>query len=909
MENGPHQEIKPEQKPWSYSWEEVTGDLQVAPDDGLSSKEIRSRRRRFGPNRLHAKDRRSAWAILVGQIKNLIILLLAVATAVSFAFAQWLEGVAIAIAIFLNVAFGFFTELRATRSMEALQRMSRVTARVRRGAENNLAPSEKLVPGDIVEIEGGDIVPADMRLVEASRLKVDESPLTGESVPVEKQIEKIDADASLAERSNMLFKGTAVAAGSGLGVVTATGMDTELGRIASLSEAAEAEETPLEKRLNRLGYRLVWLTLSIAGVVIISGIVAGKELFLMIETAIALAVAAAPEGLPVVATIALARGMWRMLRHNALINRLSAVETLGSTTVICTDKTGTLTQNSMTMTRILVGAERSGIVTFELKDSDGDKKFVQDRDPVQSNNAEQLAEILKAGVLCSNASLKKESADAAAAGDPMELAILEAARTIELERDRLLETLPEVREEAFDRSVKMMATFHEQNGSFRIAVKGAPEAVLSACTKIRSADGEGKLEDDLRETWLEQNRKLARDGQRILAAATKTCDSQEANPYQDLVFLGLFGMQDPVRDKVASAIGDCRQAGIDIVMVTGDQPETARSIGREAGLLSDAENQIVEGDRLEDSDDLSDNRRRELLETKIFSRVTPEQKLNLIKLHQRANQVVAMTGDGVNDAPALKKADIGIAMGQRGTQVAQEAADMILKDDAFNTIVTAIQQGRTIFENVRKFILYLLSGNVGEILIVAVAILAGWPLPLLPLQILYLNMIGDVFPALALAVGGGDPLSMRQPPRAPKEPILTRSHWFAIGGYGVLITVCVLSAYALAFRWLGADTDRAVTVSFITLAFARLWHVFNMRAPGTSLIRNSITTNPFIWVAIILCVGLLLIGTHAPGLALVLNMVDLGTDGWMLIIGFSLLPLIFGQILKAAHQAVKSQKE
>jgi Ca2+-transporting ATPase len=485
---------------------------------------------------------------------------------------------------------------------------------------------------------------------------------------------------------------------------------------------------------------------------------------------------------------------------------------------------------------------------------------------------------------------------------------LEAARRVDLDRNSLLQSLPEVREEAFDRSVKMMATFHEENGSFRTAVKGAPEAVLKACTKIRTTDGDRNLEDELRESWLEQNRNFAQNGLRVLAAATKTCDSQDVDPYDHLVFLGLIAMQDPVRDQVADAIENCRQAGIDIVMVTGDQPETARSISRQVGLLSDDENQVVGGERLENTADLSEKSRRELLETKIFSRVAPEQKLNLIELHQKNNQVVAMTGDGVNDAPALKKADIGIAMGQRGTQVAQEAADMVLKDNAFNTIVTAIQQGRTIFENIRKFILYLLSGNVGEILIVAVAILAGWPLPLLPLQILYLNMIGDVFPALALAVGAGDPLSMQQPPRDPKEPILTRSHWLTIGGYGVLITMCVLTAYALAFHLLGADTDLAVTVSFLTLAFARLWHVFNMRASGTSLIRNPITTNPFIWGAIILCTALLLIGTYAPGLSLVLDMVDPGAGGWTLIIGFSLLPLIIGQIAKEVLQVAKSEK-
>ena len=444
----------------------------------------------------------------------------------------------------------------------------------------------------------------------------------------------------------------------------------------------------------------------------------------------------------------------------------------------------------------------------------------------------------------------------------------------------------------------MMATIHEENGSFRTAVKGSPEAVLKACTAIRTSGGDQDLQNESREFWLEQNRNFAQNGLRILAAATKICKTRDANPYEHLVFLGLIALQDPVRKSVAEAINDCRTAGIDIVMVTGDQPETARSIGRKVGMVSDEKNRVASGDRLKDTADLSEDDRRELLDTTIFSRVMPEQKLNLIELHQKNNQIVAMTGDGVNDAPALKKADIGIAMGQHGTQVAQEAADMVLKDDAFNTIVAAIQQGRTIFENIRKFILYLLSGNVGEILIVAVAILAGWPLPLLPLQILYLNMIGDVFPALALAVGAGDPLSMRQPPRNPNEPIITRSHWLAIGGYGVLITVCVLIAYALAFRWLGADSDRAVTISFLTLAFARLWHVFNMRARGTSLLRNPITTNPFIWGALMLCTALLLSGTYVPGLSLVLDMADPGTDGWMLIIGFSLIPLILGQIAK-----------
>jgi Ca2+-transporting ATPase len=841
--------------------------------------------------------------IFVNQFKNLIVLMLTAATALAFAFGQWLEGISIAVAIAINAIIGFLTEWNAVRSMEALQRMSRVSAKVRRDGQIQEVLSEQLVPGDIVLVEGGDIVSADLRLLEASRLQADESALTGESVPVQKTIDPLDADTPLAERINILFKGTAVTGGSGEGVVVATGMKTELGRISSLAEEAEEEETPLERRLNRLGHKLIWVTLAIAIFVGISGIIVGKEILLIIETAIALAVAAIPEGLPIVATIALARGMWRMARHNALMNRLSAVETLGATSIICTDKTGTLTENRMTVKRIALPADAPEPIR-EIEVNGGDRqasRFYLDGNPLDPSDQSDLCEALETGVLCNNASLDRNAPGEMdrAVGDPLEVALLAAGRKAEIERDEILDALPEVREEAFDPELKMMATFHRQNCDFRVAVKGSPEAVLGVCSSIRTEAGDRPLAEDDQKGWLDRNDRLAEEGLRVLALGTKTVETDETDPYEQLTFLGLVGLLDPPREDVHDAIASCQDAGIRVIMVTGDQPVTARNIGLAVGLIDDPGARVVHGREIEGSGQLSKGDCEKLLGAQIFARVTPKQKLDLIGLHQRNGSIVAMTGDGVNDAPALKKADIGVAMGRRGTQVAREAADMVLKDDAFKTIVVAIEQGRAIFDNIRKFILYLLSGNVSEIMIVAFALLVGAPLPILPLQILYLNMLSDVFPALALGVGKGDSSKMERPPRDSKEPILTDQHWLAIGGYGALITLAVLGAFALAFTWLHGETKEAVTVSFLTLAFARLWHVFNMRDRGSPLVRNDVTRNPFVWGALALCTGLLLAAVYVPGLSLVLEMAQPDPRGWGLILGMSLIPWGVGQVIKS----------
>jgi Ca2+-transporting ATPase len=881
---------------WAHIYQEVLEDLGVSADEGLDASEVKRRRKRFGANRLRQAESQSVWQILLEQFKSLIVLLLVAAAALSFAFGEWVEGVAITAVILINAMIGFVTELRAVRSMEALQQLVSVSAKVRRDGHAQEIRAEELVPGDIVLLEGGDVVTADLRLIEASKLQANESALTGESVPVSKQVESLEEDVPLAERSNMVFKGTAITRGAGEGVVIATGMDTELGHISSLVEEAEEEVTPLEKRLEQLGRRLIWVTLVIGAFVAVAGILAGREILLMVETAIALAVASIPEGLPIVATIALARGMWRMAHHNALINRLSAVETLGATNVILTDKTGTLTENRMTVTRM---ALPSGQVEVGGEGLEIEGTFSRDGASISLSDDKVLRRALEVGVLCNNAALERGDSGITAVGDPVEVALLVAGAKAELQRDVLVEEKPEVREIAFDPEVKMMATFHQEDSHYQVAVKGALEAVMGVSSQILTPKGEREMSDDDREQWAKRNDQMAEEGLRVLALATKTVETAEVEPYKDLSFLGLVGLLDPPREEVRPALESAQGAGVRVIMVTGDQPATARNVALAVGLVEDDKAGMVHGMDLKSYEEWAEEERQRILQAPIFARVSPKQKLDLIAVHQDSGAIVAMTGDGVNDAPALKKADIGVAMGQRGTQVAREAADMVLKDDAFSTIVVAIEQGRVIFDNIRKFVLYLLSCNISEIMVVSLASIANAPLPIRPLQILFLNLVTDVFPALALGVGEGDPAIMERSPRDPDEPIMTRRHWLAMAGYGLTITLSVFGALLLAFNWLGMSTKQAVTVSFLTLAFAQLWHVFNMRERGSSFLRNDITGNPFVWGALVLCTGLLLAAVYVPGLAGVLRVADPGTRGWAVVISMSLVPWAIGQILKS----------
>ena len=876
--------------------------LAVAAAQGLSPNAVEERQVQYGPNALQAVAQRSSWQILIAQFKSPIIALLAVAALLSFAFQEWVEGVAIIIAILLNALIGFVTEMRAVRSMEALKQLSQVQAKVRRGGNIQTVAAEAVVPGDILVFEGGDLIAADSRVIAASKLQVDESALTGESLPVDKQTGPIVGEVPLAEQTNMLFKGTAITCGSGEAVVVATGMATELGHISALTAQAKEEVTPLEQRLDQLGQLLIWITLVIAVVVAVSGILGGRDLFLMVETAIALSVGAVPEGLPIVATVALARGMRRMAKRQALINRLSAVETLGATSIICTDKTGTLTENRMTARHILLSTGRVTVSGEGLTEAG---EFRQAGQPVEVTEQPVLRSLLAVGVLCNNAALPEQdlAQDSLPVGDPMEVALLVLGAKANLRRPALVAQAPEVREVAFDSDSKMMATVHRTEGDavYQVAVKGAPEAVLACCSSALSATGIEPMREATFSQWQTRSDALAEEGLRVLAFAQKHSRTAEVDPYQDLTLLGMVGLLDPPRQEVHSAIEACHDAGVRVIMVTGDQAITACNVGRAVGLIASQE-QAAAGKRLQPVDEMTAAERSQLQQVSIFYRVSPEQKLNLIELHQRSGAIVAMTGDGVNDAPALKKADIGVAMGLHGTQVAREAADMVLENDAFSSIVAAIAQGRAIFRNIRKFTVYLLSGNIGEIIAVALAAMTGVPLPLLPLQILYLNAVNDVFPALALGVGEGSDSLMQQPPRPAQEPVLTRDNWITIMSYGVVIAACCLLSLAIALGPLGKTETQAVTISFLTLALGRLWHVFNMRdaarrdrPPLTAAIDNEITQNPYIWSALLLCAVILVGSAYLPGLSAVLDLTHPGWDGWLVIVLGSLVPLLIGQ--------------
>jgi Ca2+-transporting ATPase len=886
---------EPPPRPWATPANDVLAALGVDPRPGLTEEEARARRAEFGPNVLRQAPRRGAGRILADQFASLLVGLLVLASGVAFAFGEAIEGLAIAVVIVLNAGIGFVTERRAMRSMEALRELGRVAATVRRAGRVRRVRAEDLVPGDIVVVEGGDVLTADLRLIEASKLQADESALTGESIPVTKRPDPVAEGAPLPERASMLFKGTALTRGSGEGVVVATGMTTEVGRISALVAEAEPETTPLEKRLDRLARRLIGLTLAVAAGVAVAGLLGGRDLLLMIEVSVALAVATVPEGLPIVATVALARGMWRMVRRNALMERLSAVETLGSTSVILTDKTGTLTENRMTVVEArtadgLIAISGSGLSTRGSFERDG-AAIDPSRDPI-------LIEALRVGALCSNAALHDSGkGDVEAVGDPTEVALLVAARKAGLVRADLMEKTPELREVAFEPDLKLMATVHG-NREISAAVKGAPEAVLERATRVRTAAGDVALDPEGRERWRACAEEMAGRGERVLALACRTLPTAETPPYAELTLLAVVGLLDPPRERVRAALAACRDAGLRVVIVTGDHAATARSVARAVGLLdesADAPGRVVDARSLPDVSHLDEDGVRALLEAAVIARASPKQKLDLIALYQQRGAVVAMTGDGVNDAPALKKADIGIAMGRHGTQVAKQSAAMVLQDDEFGTIVAAVAQGRAIFGNIRKFCLYLLSCNVSEILAVGAGTLAQGPLPILPLQILFLNLVTDVFPALALGVGEGSPALMRRPPRDPKEPILTRYHWHAILALGGAIALAVLAALALAVAS-GMERQRATTIAFLTLAMAQLWHVFSMRHPDSGWLRNEITTNPWLWGALALCAALLLAAVYVPPLAEILSIADPGLQGWVIAVAMSVLPLLIGQV-------------
>ncbi|WP_445217085.1 cation-translocating P-type ATPase [Bradyrhizobium sp. Pa8] len=866
--------------PHSLPVAQLLPQLRVSGAEGLSDVEVNARRKRFGSNTIAARRAASSLRLLLHQFKSPIIYLLSCAAGLAFYFGELEEGSAIIAVLAINALIGFMTESKAARSIEALRALGTRTVRVRREGRVHLVPAEELVPGDIVVLDAGDAVSADLRLIETSNLSADESTLTGESVNVDKQTHPVSADARLSDRASMLFKGTAVTRGTGTGVVVATGLATELGQVTRLVLEADPGSSPLERKLGRLSAQLVWATIVVAAVIGVVGLMGGGDPLLMVEAAIALAVAAIPEGLPIVATLALGRGMWRMARQNALIERLSAVETLGATTVILTDKTGTLTENRMTVRRLCTASGEIQLETGAPKD--GERSQLAG-DP-------QAAVLLRVAVLCNDAHL--DSAGEGGSGDPMEISLLRAGLHAGLKRTDLLDVHRIVRKHAFDPTTKMMATVHEDSDGMLVAVKGAPEAVLAAATCATVEHGEVALDDATRTEWLSRADRLGHHGLRVIACAMKRGTLADVAPYERLVFVGLIGLEDPARADVPQALQDCRQAGIRVVMVTGDHAVTARSIGRAVGLGETIAN-VVEGKKIAQ---VIQTGQPALRDVGIFARVSPDEKLALVKAYQAAGEIVAMTGDGVNDAPALRQADIGVAMGLRGSDVAREAAAMILLDDAFPTIVGAIREGRVIFANIRRFVAYLLSCNLSEVMVVGLAVLSALPLPLLPLQILYLNLVTDVFPAFALAMGEGEAGILKHPPRDPKEPILGRWQWITIVLHGAALTAGTFGALA-ASSWLGLDAGATVTVTFLTLAFAQLWHTFNMRDLHSRPVVNEVTRNGWLWAALLLCAGLLAAPPYLPPAAHLLNLAPLNADMWSVVLTFSLAPLIVTQAI------------
>ncbi|KUJ77219.1 ATPase [Ruegeria profundi] len=818
--------------------------------------------------------------LLLDQFRSVIVWLLTAAAVLSLMVSDYPEAIAIFCVLAINTAIGFFTSWNALRSMEALFRLTAVTTRVRRDGSSVLLPVAEITPGDVVILEAGDVVPADLRLIQVESLQCDESALTGESAPVTKTSQRLAADTLVADRTNIAFKGTAVTRGAGIGVVALVGAETEIGRIATLAQTAEAAANPLEKRLDKLGQALVLITIALSGLIGIIGFMRGLGIVEMAETAIALAVAAVPEGLPVVATLALARGMLRMARRNTLIERLSAVETLGATTLILTDKTGTLTENRMT------------VAGFVLEDRDLTSECLVQN----AADAMDLRMALEIGALCNTAELSHSGEKGI--GDPLELALLEIATLLDVRPDLDPDDRPEVGKHPYDPAFKMMATQHSAEGRYFVAVKGAPESVLESAIEVLGATGPQPLTEAQRQQWLDRIEAAAGSGYRLIGLAYKYTDSTEEPLLERLTLVGLVKLLDPLRSDVPEAIAECLSAGVRVVMMTGDHIATATEIAAQAGLgvgggivaMSEASLQDLKSGRIDS--ELG----RQLAETNVFARVAPETKLRLVEYYQDQGHVVAMTGDGVNDAPALKKSDIGIAMGQRGTQVARDAADVVLKDDAFTSIVAAMWQGRVIFGNIRRFVVYLMSCNFSEILIVGLAIAAGLPAPLVPLQILFLNIVTDVFPAFALGLGEGDRNVMKRPPRDPQEPIVGRPQWIDIAVFGLLITVATLGAYWLALIHLMLPVHEAVTVAFLTLALGQLWHVFNMRERGEGLLINSVSKNPWVFAALLLCLALLVAAYKLPSVAAVLQLSPLSSEEFVLAAGASVFPLVGGSL-------------
>ncbi|HVD99485.1 MAG TPA: cation-translocating P-type ATPase [Cytophagaceae bacterium] len=872
-------------------WQEIVNDIQTDSHLGLTQAEAEKRINAFGENIYQAQKQKSIGKILLEQFTSPIVYMLIVGAGISFYFRDYMEAIAILVVILINALIGFLMELQARSSMNALRQMEVTNSKVIRDGILKEIPSEKLTPGDLILLEAGDVVPGDGRVIESNHLQCDESSLTGESLPVEKNINPLPPEATIADQHNMVFKGTAVMNGSGKAVITGIAAHTQLGTITSLVENSTETATPLDKKLQSLSKKLIVVTLIMTAFFAVSGFIEGKKWDLILKTSIALAVAAIPEGLPIVATVALAYGMLLMARRNAIVKKLSSVETLGSTNVILTDKTGTLTENKIHVERFAFPGEEKK-VRIETN------QLIFENGP-PNKNPENFEKIKFIGALCNDVTINQEKNEKKISGDPIEIALMRLTNASGVSFEELRIQFERIAEAPFNSDTKIMGTLHHSGTNQFVAAKGSVEHLLEKCQKFQFNTSIREISEEDKKNIIAESEKLAAEGLRVLAFAYKEGSQLNNDDFlHELIYVGMIGFLDPPRLDIKDTILTCRKAGIKIVMITGDHPMTALTIARKTGLVDDETQDVINGKDLPEADQMPEDWKQKILNTSIFARTTPKQKLDIADFYQQAGNIVAMTGDGVNDAPALKKADVGIAMGQRGTAVAKETASIVLKDDSFVSITEAIAHGREIFQNIQKFVIYLVSCNLSEILIVSLLGFFTHYATLLPLQILFLNMVTDIFPALALGVGKGDETVMQHSPRDPKKELITNQKWMIIALYAFLMTMSVIGA-VLYCKELIDDNDMLLNnVAFITLTFTQLFHVFNMSSMHSGFFVNDITKNKFIWLAFLTCTGLLLLVFLIPGLRTVLNLSVLSAQVWTVSVVASLLPLIMVQAYK-----------
>ncbi|HOV79905.1 MAG TPA: calcium-translocating P-type ATPase, SERCA-type [Bacillota bacterium] len=896
--------MKYEQHWYSLNIDETCLKLGTHPERGLDNNEAAGRLKNFGPNALQEKPPRSLLSMFIAQVKETLVLILIAAAVISGFLGEWEDSLVIIAIVILNAAIGIFQENKAENALKALKDMTKPFAKVVRGEKVLQVNAEEVVPGDLILVEAGDLIPADARLIEAASLQADESALTGESLPVEKETGVIKTEqVSVGDRKNMLFMGTTATGGRGKAVVVATGMKTQLGRIAQLLDEAVQESTPLQQRLEKMGKTLGMVALAIVALVFFLGLWRRENLLDMFMIAISLAVAVVPEGLPAVVTIVLALGVTRMSRRKAIVRKLPAVETLGTATVICSDKTGTLTKNEMTVTRIYV-ADKLYEVTGSGYVPEG-KILDRGGNEVSLVSDENLELIVTGGLLNNNAELEDDGKSYRVVGDPTEGALVVVAAKTGLSRKAAGKTNPRLAEIPFDSIRKMMTTFHRMDGFVRSFTKGAPDVLLRRCTSVLTQNGTAGLNEETRNNLMKVNSELASQGQRVLALATRLWpeipDSLlPETAEQDLTFVGFFAIMDPPRTEAKEAVARCRRAGIRTVMITGDHPETAKTIARELGILQPGDDSLT-GEQLDQMSE--DELRQAANRVTVYARVSPEHKLRIVEALKHHGHIVAMTGDGVNDAPALKRADIGASMGISGTEVAKEASDMVLQDDNFVTIVKAVEEGRTIYNNIRSSIQYLLSCNTGEIVAILSSLLFGLGSPLNPIQILWLNLVTDGPPALALGLEPHKKGIMNKPPRKPKESLFSGGVGVKIIWQGAMIGLLSLTAYWVALRW-GRTLEEARTMTFVTMSLSQLVHSFNVRSIEHSLFAIGPGTNRSLIFALAVSLMALSIVIFVPFLRGIFETVILRPSDWAVVLGLSVMPLVLVEISKQVRRQV-----